>query len=160
MTSEIISMETETQRRGLKAIFDLQGWSLSHALQITPSLARKISSVLSVGLWLCFRSSMKERTSVWKRLLFLPWPRSNDLTDRYRGKVCPPYVIFSWVKLWGNVSVWEMFSLIISFLPCFCDHVTISLAPTREANLGKETLEKKSLQKRPFEIENCFRIKS
>ncbi|TKS80397.1 Alpha-tocopherol transfer protein [Collichthys lucidus] len=47
MTSEIISMETETQRRGLKAIFDLQGWTLGHALQITPSLARKISSVLS-----------------------------------------------------------------------------------------------------------------
>ncbi|XP_076601416.1 alpha-tocopherol transfer protein [Chaetodon auriga] len=47
MTSEIISMETETQRRGLKAIFDLQGWSLGHALQINPSLARKISSVLS-----------------------------------------------------------------------------------------------------------------
>ncbi|XP_074545111.1 alpha-tocopherol transfer protein [Halichoeres trimaculatus] len=47
MTSEIISMETETQRRGLKAIFDLQGWSLGHAWQINPSLARKISSVLS-----------------------------------------------------------------------------------------------------------------
>ncbi|XP_041848578.1 alpha-tocopherol transfer protein [Melanotaenia boesemani] len=47
MTSEIISMETETQRRGLKAIFDLQGWCLGHAMQINPSLARKISSVLS-----------------------------------------------------------------------------------------------------------------
>ncbi|KAM4728030.1 alpha-tocopherol transfer protein [Anableps anableps] len=47
MTSEIISRETETQRRGLKAIFDLKGWSLGHALQINPSLARKISSVLS-----------------------------------------------------------------------------------------------------------------
>ncbi|XP_049888864.1 alpha-tocopherol transfer protein [Epinephelus moara] len=47
MTSEIISTETETQRRGLKVIFDLQGWSLGHALQINPSLARKISSVLS-----------------------------------------------------------------------------------------------------------------
>ncbi|TNN37088.1 Alpha-tocopherol transfer protein [Liparis tanakae] len=47
MTSEIIAMETETQRRGLKVIFDLQGWSLGHALQINPSLARKISSVLS-----------------------------------------------------------------------------------------------------------------
>lgn len=40
-------METETQRRGLKVIFDLQGWSLGHAWQINPSLARKISSVLS-----------------------------------------------------------------------------------------------------------------
>uniref|UniRef100_A0A3Q2QDK6 Tocopherol (alpha) transfer protein n=1 Tax=Fundulus heteroclitus TaxID=8078 RepID=A0A3Q2QDK6_FUNHE len=47
MTSEILSRETETQRRGVKAIFDLKGWSLSHALQINPSLARKISSVLS-----------------------------------------------------------------------------------------------------------------
>ncbi|XP_037537434.1 alpha-tocopherol transfer protein [Nematolebias whitei] len=47
MTSEIISMETETQRRGLKAIFDLKGWSLGHAWHINPSLAKKISSVLS-----------------------------------------------------------------------------------------------------------------
>ncbi|XP_038158949.1 alpha-tocopherol transfer protein isoform X1 [Cyprinodon tularosa] len=47
MTSEIISRETETQRRGIKVIFDLKGWSLGHALQINPSLARKISSVLS-----------------------------------------------------------------------------------------------------------------
>lgn len=48
MTSEIISAEAETQRRGLKVIFDLQGWSLSHALQFNPFLAGKISSVLSV----------------------------------------------------------------------------------------------------------------
>ncbi|XP_003978513.1 alpha-tocopherol transfer protein isoform X1 [Takifugu rubripes] len=47
MTSEIISTETETQRHGLKVIFDLKGWSLSHALQFSPFLARKISSVLS-----------------------------------------------------------------------------------------------------------------
>ncbi|XP_068594038.1 alpha-tocopherol transfer protein isoform X2 [Cebidichthys violaceus] len=47
ITSEIISTETETQRRGLKVIFDLQGWSLGHALQVNPSLARKISSVLA-----------------------------------------------------------------------------------------------------------------
>ncbi|XP_028986477.1 alpha-tocopherol transfer protein [Betta splendens] len=47
MTSEIICMETETQRRGVKVIFDLQGWMLGHALQINPSLARRISSVLS-----------------------------------------------------------------------------------------------------------------
>lgn len=54
MTSEIISTETETQRRGLKVIFDLEGWSLGHALQMNPFLARKISSVLSVRLrcWL------------------------------------------------------------------------------------------------------------
>uniref|UniRef100_A0A3Q3G5G1 Tocopherol (alpha) transfer protein n=1 Tax=Labrus bergylta TaxID=56723 RepID=A0A3Q3G5G1_9LABR len=47
MTSELISMETETQMKGLKVIFDLQGWSLGHALQVNPSIARKISSVLS-----------------------------------------------------------------------------------------------------------------
>ncbi|XP_068427526.1 alpha-tocopherol transfer protein [Clinocottus analis] len=47
ITSEIISTEQETQRRGLKVIFDLQGWSLGHALQINSSLASKISSVLS-----------------------------------------------------------------------------------------------------------------
>ncbi|KAK2843984.1 hypothetical protein Q5P01_010643 [Channa striata] len=47
MTSEIISRETETQTQGVKAIFDLQDWTLGHALQINPSLARKISSVLS-----------------------------------------------------------------------------------------------------------------
>lgn len=47
MTSEVICMETQTQRRGIKVIFDLQGWCLGHALQVTPSLARKISSVLS-----------------------------------------------------------------------------------------------------------------
>ncbi|KAM9322592.1 alpha-tocopherol transfer protein [Pholidichthys leucotaenia] len=47
MTSEIISRETETQRRGVKVIFDMEGWSLGHALQVNPSLARKISSVLS-----------------------------------------------------------------------------------------------------------------
>lgn len=47
MTSEVISMETQTQRRGIKVIFDLRGWCLGHALQVTPSLARKISSVLS-----------------------------------------------------------------------------------------------------------------
>ncbi|XP_028327708.1 alpha-tocopherol transfer protein [Gouania willdenowi] len=47
MTSEIIVTETETQRRGVKVIFDLEGWTLSHALQINPSLARKISLVLS-----------------------------------------------------------------------------------------------------------------
>lgn len=47
MTSEIISREIETQRRGVKVIFDLQGWCLAHAMQINASLARKISSVLS-----------------------------------------------------------------------------------------------------------------
>ncbi|KAM9789889.1 alpha-tocopherol transfer protein [Neosynchiropus ocellatus] len=47
MTSEIISMETQTQRQGVKVIFDLEGWTFGHAFQINPSLARKISSVLT-----------------------------------------------------------------------------------------------------------------
>lgn len=60
ITSEIISTEAETQRRGLKVIFDLQGWSLGHALQINPSLAKKISSVLSVSHESCFRLDICE----------------------------------------------------------------------------------------------------
>lgn len=48
ITSELIVEESETQRNGLKAIFDLQGWCFSHAFQITPSLAKKISCVLTV----------------------------------------------------------------------------------------------------------------
>ncbi|KAF5888030.1 alpha-tocopherol transfer protein, partial [Clarias magur] len=47
ITSELIVQETETQRNGLKAIFDLQGWCFWHALQITPSLAKKISCILT-----------------------------------------------------------------------------------------------------------------
>ncbi|MCI4386256.1 hypothetical protein PGIGA_G00060240 [Pangasianodon gigas] len=47
ITSELIVQESETQRNGIKAIFDLQGWCFSHALQITPSLAMKISCVLT-----------------------------------------------------------------------------------------------------------------
>ncbi|XP_058268964.1 alpha-tocopherol transfer protein [Hemibagrus wyckioides] len=47
ITSELIVRESETQRNGLKAIFDLQGWCFSHAFQITPSLAKKISCVLT-----------------------------------------------------------------------------------------------------------------
>ncbi|KAF4086520.1 hypothetical protein AMELA_G00107270 [Ameiurus melas] len=47
ITSELIVQESETQKNGLKAIFDLQGWCFSHALQITPSLAKKISCVLT-----------------------------------------------------------------------------------------------------------------
>ncbi|XP_062873145.1 alpha-tocopherol transfer protein isoform X2 [Trichomycterus rosablanca] len=46
ITSELIVQESETQINGLKAIFDLQGWCFSHALQINPSLAKNISSVL------------------------------------------------------------------------------------------------------------------
>nr|ADO28317.1 alpha-tocopherol transfer protein [Ictalurus furcatus] len=47
ITSELIVQESETQKNGLKAIFDLQGWCFSHAPQITPSLAKKISCVLT-----------------------------------------------------------------------------------------------------------------
>ncbi|XP_039610510.1 alpha-tocopherol transfer protein [Polypterus senegalus] len=47
ITSELIVQETETQRNGLKAIFDLEGWRFAHAFQITPSLAKKISAVLT-----------------------------------------------------------------------------------------------------------------
>ncbi|KAK3531746.1 hypothetical protein QTP70_027292 [Hemibagrus guttatus] len=47
ITSELIVRESETQRNGLKAIFDLQGWCFNHAFQITPSLAKKISCVLT-----------------------------------------------------------------------------------------------------------------
>lgn len=50
ITSELIVREWETQRNGLKAIFDLQDWCFAHALQINPSLAKKISSVLTVGI--------------------------------------------------------------------------------------------------------------
>ncbi|KAJ8272665.1 hypothetical protein GJAV_G00091970 [Gymnothorax javanicus] len=47
ITSELIVQETDTQRNGLKAIFDLQGWCFAHALQINVSLAKKISAVLT-----------------------------------------------------------------------------------------------------------------
>ncbi|KAL0965971.1 hypothetical protein UPYG_G00288880 [Umbra pygmaea] len=47
ITSELIVQETETQRNGLKAIFDMKGWCFAHAFQITPSLAKRISSVLT-----------------------------------------------------------------------------------------------------------------
>ncbi|XP_051990476.1 alpha-tocopherol transfer protein isoform X1 [Xyrauchen texanus] len=47
ITSELIVQEWETQRNGIKVIFDLQDWCFAHALQINPSLAKKISSVLT-----------------------------------------------------------------------------------------------------------------
>ncbi|XP_064848598.1 alpha-tocopherol transfer protein-like isoform X3 [Oncorhynchus masou masou] len=50
ITSELIVQETETQRNGLKAIFDMQGWCFAHALQINPSLAKRISSVLTIHM--------------------------------------------------------------------------------------------------------------
>lgn len=47
ITSELIVQETETQRNGLKAIFDLQGWRFAHAFQITPTIAKRIAAVLT-----------------------------------------------------------------------------------------------------------------
>lgn len=47
ITSELIVQEVETQRNGVKAIFDLEGWQISHAFQITPSVAKKIAAVLT-----------------------------------------------------------------------------------------------------------------
>ncbi|XP_011837578.1 PREDICTED: alpha-tocopherol transfer protein [Mandrillus leucophaeus] len=47
ITSELIVREVETQRNGIKAIFDLEGWQFSHAFQITPSVAKKIAAVLT-----------------------------------------------------------------------------------------------------------------
>ncbi|XP_051984790.1 alpha-tocopherol transfer protein-like [Xyrauchen texanus] len=47
ITSELIVQERETQRNGLKVIFDLQDWCFAHALQIKPSLAKKLSSILT-----------------------------------------------------------------------------------------------------------------
>nr|XP_020037882.1 alpha-tocopherol transfer protein isoform X2 [Castor canadensis] len=47
ITSELIVQEVETQQNGVKAIFDLEGWQISHAFQITPSVAKKIAAVLT-----------------------------------------------------------------------------------------------------------------
>ncbi|XP_075861388.1 alpha-tocopherol transfer protein isoform X2 [Microcebus murinus] len=47
ITSELIVQEVETQRNGIKAIFDMEGWQFSHAFQITPSVAKKIATVLT-----------------------------------------------------------------------------------------------------------------
>ncbi|XP_036034349.1 alpha-tocopherol transfer protein isoform X2 [Onychomys torridus] len=50
ITSELIVQEVETQRNGVKAIFDLEDWQISHAFQITPSVAKKIAAVLTIHL--------------------------------------------------------------------------------------------------------------
>ncbi|XP_044150947.1 alpha-tocopherol transfer protein isoform X1 [Bufo gargarizans] len=47
ITSELLVQETETQRNGIKAIFDLQGWRFVHALQITPNIANRIAAVMT-----------------------------------------------------------------------------------------------------------------
>uniref|UniRef100_A0A2K6FJU1 Alpha tocopherol transfer protein n=1 Tax=Propithecus coquereli TaxID=379532 RepID=A0A2K6FJU1_PROCO len=50
ITSELIVQEVETQRNGIKAIFDMEGWQVSHAFQITPSVAKKIAAVLTIHM--------------------------------------------------------------------------------------------------------------
>ncbi|KAF7246191.1 Alpha-tocopherol transfer protein [Varanus komodoensis] len=47
ITSELIVREVDTQRNGVKCIFDLQGWRFAHALQISPTVAKRIASVLT-----------------------------------------------------------------------------------------------------------------
>ncbi|XP_063779854.1 alpha-tocopherol transfer protein isoform X2 [Pseudophryne corroboree] len=47
ITSELIVRDAETQRNGIKAIFDLQGWRLVHAFQITPTVATRIAAVMT-----------------------------------------------------------------------------------------------------------------
>uniref|UniRef100_A0A8C5Q3I0 Alpha-tocopherol transfer protein n=1 Tax=Leptobrachium leishanense TaxID=445787 RepID=A0A8C5Q3I0_9ANUR len=47
ITSELIVKDVETQRNGIKAIFDLQGWRFMHAFQITPAIAKKIADVMT-----------------------------------------------------------------------------------------------------------------
>ncbi|XP_069477209.1 alpha-tocopherol transfer protein [Ambystoma mexicanum] len=47
ITSELLVKEVETQCNGIKAIFDLQGWRLAHAFQITPMMAKRIAAVLT-----------------------------------------------------------------------------------------------------------------
>ncbi|KAM4705638.1 alpha-tocopherol transfer protein [Rhinophrynus dorsalis] len=47
ITSELIVKEQETQSNGIKAIFDLQGWRLVHAFQITPTIAKRIAAVMT-----------------------------------------------------------------------------------------------------------------
>lgn len=53
ITSELIVQEIETQRNGVKVIFDLQGWQFAHAFQISPAVAKKIAAVLTVSMTYC-----------------------------------------------------------------------------------------------------------
>ncbi|XP_030301467.1 alpha-tocopherol transfer protein isoform X2 [Calypte anna] len=50
ITSELIVKEIESQRNGVKVIFDLQGWRFAHAFQISPAVAKKIAAVLTVHM--------------------------------------------------------------------------------------------------------------
>ncbi|XP_053104516.1 alpha-tocopherol transfer protein isoform X1 [Hemicordylus capensis] len=46
MTSELIVREIDTQRNGVKVIFDLEGWRFAHAFQISPTVAKRIAAVI------------------------------------------------------------------------------------------------------------------
>ncbi|KAG8133643.1 hypothetical protein E2320_011419, partial [Naja naja] len=50
MLCELMVREPDTQRNGVKTIFDLQGWKFAHAFQITPAVVRKIAFVLTIHL--------------------------------------------------------------------------------------------------------------
>ncbi|XP_072855084.1 alpha-tocopherol transfer protein [Pogona vitticeps] len=47
ITSELIVREIETQRNGVKVIFDLRGWRFAHAFQISPTVVKRIAAVLT-----------------------------------------------------------------------------------------------------------------
>ncbi|XP_067887001.1 alpha-tocopherol transfer protein [Heterodontus francisci] len=46
ITSELIVKEVKTQQNGVKVIFDLCGWRFAHALEINPTIAKKIAAVV------------------------------------------------------------------------------------------------------------------
>uniref|UniRef100_UPI00398EAB86 alpha-tocopherol transfer protein isoform X1 n=1 Tax=Pristiophorus japonicus TaxID=55135 RepID=UPI00398EAB86 len=46
ITSELIVKEVKTQKYGVKVIFDLCDWRFAHALQINPTIAKKIAAVV------------------------------------------------------------------------------------------------------------------
>lgn len=54
MLSELMVREPDTQRNGVKTIFDLQGWKFAHAFQITPAVTKKIAFVLTVSFILIY----------------------------------------------------------------------------------------------------------
>ncbi|XP_033011191.1 alpha-tocopherol transfer protein [Lacerta agilis] len=47
IASELIVRELETQRNGVKGIFDLQGWRFAHAFQISPTVAKIIAAAIT-----------------------------------------------------------------------------------------------------------------
>ncbi|XP_053104517.1 alpha-tocopherol transfer protein isoform X2 [Hemicordylus capensis] len=50
MTSELIVREIDTQRNGVKVIFDLEGWRFAHAFQISPTVAKRIAAVIMIHM--------------------------------------------------------------------------------------------------------------